>query len=504
MTLFVRATLATLLLAMGWSPASIAQTSANACIDSDGDGYGWNGFETCDPAAGSATGNQGLPSGDTNALACIDSDGDGFGWNGFETCDPNAAGGNAPQNDAPTAQACIDSDGDGFGWYGSATCIPDGAGNNAGNTPQNDAPTAQACVDSDGDGFGWNGVATCIPNGSGNTAAGNDTGTNGDAGNDTGNNTGNTGSNTGNGTTYTSTFFPIGNVAADQCLTRQDALSGNYPGSITAGDFILSINAWNFGAAGGYNWEQCIFANSALGWTYDWGAGGGPGDFNVRSYPELIFGVKSGGEISGDSSREGTGLPVRVDNLPDITIDYSFTSNQTGPARTAQASVTPRFPNGSTIFGERNIAVESFFHPSDANGNCPASVVQRGSGQSNHTYEMMVWLDSGAERLPAGPSGYVTTINLDGGTYDVYTKNNDLKYVAFVRTNPSLTGTINWTSFIEWTRNNAHRVTQLYGAQTNSVQLQGDWCLANILVGNEIWWGAGDFTINQWQINRSY
>ena len=87
----------------------------------------------------------------------------------------------------------------------------------------------------------------------------------------------------------------------------------------------------------------------------------------------------------------------------------------------------------------------------------------------------MVWIDSGAERLPAGPNGFVTTVNLDGATYDVYTKDNDLKYIAFVRTSASLSGSLNWSSFIEWTRDNAHRVSSRFGAITDAVQLQDDW-----------------------------
>ena len=76
----------------------------------------------------------------TGGGACIDSDGDGFGWNGTATCTPTGA---------PT-QMCVDTDGDGFGWDGTATCIPTGA------------PTSM-CVDPDGDGFGWNGTETCTP-----------------------------------------------------------------------------------------------------------------------------------------------------------------------------------------------------------------------------------------------------------------------------------------------------------------------------------------------------
>ena len=464
MTLFIRATLAALTLAIGWSPSSFAQDStAGACVDFDGDGYGWNGVETCLTGAIPVI---------TQPSECVDSDGDGYGWNGLATCLVSDNPDINPTSDDPLP-------GDDINPTGNDPLpvddpIPDSDDPDDDTNPDDDVSPDPIDSDNTAD----NSPAQTPDNSIGRSP---------------------------DGISFSSTFSPLGNAATDQCLTLQDTINGNYPGVITAGDFILSVNAWNFGAAGNYDWEQCIFANSdSLGWTYDWGAGGGPGDFNVRSYPELIYGVKSGGEISGSSSREGTGLPARIDLLPAITIDYDFTSNENGPARTVQASANPLFPNGTIIRGERNIAVESFFHPSDPDGNCPASVVERSGGSSNHTYEMMVWLDSGAERLPAGPSGFVTTATIDGASWDIYTKSNDLKYVAFVSNNPSLTGTLDWSAFIEWTSNNAHRVSELFGAQTDSVQLQDDWCLANILVGNEIWWGGGSFSINEWQINRTY
>jgi len=52
-------------------------TAPQQCIDTDGDGYGWDGTATC------------IIDGITPVIhACIDSDGDGFGWNGRETCFP--------------------------------------------------------------------------------------------------------------------------------------------------------------------------------------------------------------------------------------------------------------------------------------------------------------------------------------------------------------------------------------------------------------------------------
>ena len=100
------------------------------------------------------------------------------------------------------------------------------------------------------------------------------------------------------------------------------------------GDFILHNNAWRPGRASpGYEWTQCIYTNTngaLAGWEYDWGPGisglnGNPdpsGDFYVRSYPELIFGVKD--EFRTSAPKSVTGLPVLLSELPNITIDYSY------------------------------------------------------------------------------------------------------------------------------------------------------------------------------------
>ena len=98
---------------------------------------------------------------------CIDSDGDGFGWNGIATCRITAATVTLPPLTSVSTQACIDSDGDGFGWNGVATCLVSSA-NSGGNSVSGNSASfstttpAGLCVDSDGDGFGWNGVATCL------------------------------------------------------------------------------------------------------------------------------------------------------------------------------------------------------------------------------------------------------------------------------------------------------------------------------------------------------
>jgi len=291
----------------------------------------------------------------------------------------------------------------------------------------------------------------------------------------------------------------LASVGSNQVCTT--ASSPNDYSDIRFGDFIVHNNAWRtFRAAPGYEWEQCVYTNqngATTGWTYDWGPGitgingstSPSGDFYVRSYPELIFGVKD--EFRSSAPQSETGFPVRLSQMPNIQIDYSYDGPQYGDSRTVDASNNPRFPNGTTISGERNVAIESFFYKADAAGNCSESIVTR-SGGSNHVYEVMVWLDAGAERLPAGPNDFVADLDIRGNPYKVYTKGSDPRYIAFVAQSPQTTGTVYWNDYTDWARDNAHLVRERFGARSNSVQIQDDWCVANILVGTEIFWGAGN------------
>ncbi len=294
----------------------------------------------------------------------------------------------------------------------------------------------------------------------------------------------------------------VSNNSDEVCTSLSDQ---NNFGDTRIGDFILHNNAWRtFRAAPGYEWEQCVYTNTngaLAGWNYDWGPGvGGSADFYVRSYPELIYGVKD--EFRTSAPQSETGLPVVLSELPNIRIDYSYDGPQFGESRIVDASNNPRFPNGSTISGERNVAIESFYYEADAAGNCSTGIVTRNGG-SNHTFEVMVWLDAGAERLPAGANDFVADLTIRGEAYKVYTKSSDPRYIAFVAQNPQTTGTIFWNDFTDWARDNSFQVSELFGARSNTVQIQNDWCVANILVGTEIFWGAGNLNIFDWTITQS-
>ncbi len=100
--------------------------------------------------------------------ACVDSDGDGWGWDGVGSCIVGNSAVATPQSGAgepvtggPGSGSCVDPDGDGWGWDGVASCrvsqMPVVQPQSAGSEPQ-----ATECIDPDGDGWGWNGVSSCV------------------------------------------------------------------------------------------------------------------------------------------------------------------------------------------------------------------------------------------------------------------------------------------------------------------------------------------------------
>ena len=477
----------------------------SATSDSDGDGYGWENNASCLVTTTSASQPGPIPSnsGQTNS---------GQTSSGLPAC----------------VSASSDPDGDGFGWENNASCLVGGSSSPVVPTPANNTPSSgpAACVsrdsDPDGDGYGWENNATCLvtaSTGSTNNGAGNAPATPPDNGSNNSNNSNNNNNNSNSNSNNSNDFSSGGDgstirvTSLPRVSSRSatvDSSAGNLFETFQVGDFMLMQNAWQSQrAAPGYNWSQTIHTNNngaPVGWNYDWGPGvpGSNGraslDYHVRAYPELIFGIKD--EFRTSAPKSQIGFPVRVDNMPSVKIDYAFNSSQFGGSRTVDASVTDRFPNGSVIQGERNVAAESFLYQS-VGGVCDDNLPVNRSNGSDHTFELMVWLDSGAERLPAAARNYVTTVSLRGASYDVYTKSDDARYIAFIAQNPQSSGTIYWNDFLDWARLNAHRVEQVFGALSNANQIQDSWCVANILVGTEIFWGAGNFDLFDWTITQS-
>ena len=256
----------------------------------------------------------------------------------------------------------------------------------------------------------------------------------------------------------------------------------SWPG-LRYGDFLVSNNPWNASAATYPSWYQDISlyeTDSGYGVAYDWdwGAAGDTvgSPFNTKSYPEVIYGTKSAFERSG--TFEETGLPVEIFDSPTFTIDYSFTYE-------GRRSSSPSDVGSDSEF---NVAVESFYHDS-------CDIVREGGPDDNTVFEAMVWLKLDNNN-PSGGSPIAVTTTSDGRSYDVYTKSSNFNYIAFVAQEEQLSGSIQYSELLNHAQDNA--------VQYGIYPLKSTDCLANILMGTEIWHGAGSFNLNEYQIHRTY
>ena len=214
-------------------------------------------------------------------------------------------------------------------------------------------------------------------------------------------------------------------VAAGITATKQNPLVGQRLCApwmeISYGNHLnLQNNTWNDSGVFSDNWSQCITLNGANGnytanWDYNWLNRFEGEEFSVKSYPQVYYGRKTSFNQSGSVAE--TGLPVRINVLPQITVDFKY--SETGNA-------------------ERNVALESFLHTS-----CEAE-------DNNKFFEMMVWVASPTIRTPGVQ---VATATIDGRNWSVYT-NPQLSwgYVAFVANEQINEGSLNWNAFIDWSR----------------------------------------------------
>lgn len=261
----------------------------------------------------------------------------------------------------------------------------------------------------------------------------------------------------------------------------------SWPG-LRFGDFLVINNPWNASASKYPSWYQDISlyeTGNGYGVQFDWDWGSAldtDNPFNTKSFPEVIYGTKSADERSGNFQE--TGLPVEIYEAPTFWIDYSF----------AYEGRKSDSPNVGGTDSEFNVAIESFYHDS-------CDITRNGGAEDNQIFEIMVWLKLD-EREPAGggPIDVVTTS--DGRSYDVYTKHtkdnsNPVKdYIAFVAQQEQLTGTVQYSELLN--------IAQDRTAEYSLHPLKSTDCLANILMGTEIWHGGGTFNLNEYQIHRSY
>lgn len=112
---------------------SLQPVLAQSCVDSDGDGWGWDGSASCTVNSQAST------------AACIDPDGDGWGWDGSASCQMSGATSESENTTSTSNSAeCIDNDGDGWGWGANGSCRADVGGSGSGSNPVVTTPAVPA------------------------------------------------------------------------------------------------------------------------------------------------------------------------------------------------------------------------------------------------------------------------------------------------------------------------------------------------------------------------
>jgi len=241
--------------------------------------------------------------------------------------------------------------------------------------------------------------------------------------------------------------------------------------------YVVLNNTWNSRVMTDDSWSQVINVTEntngsvSSSWTYDWKGpsdAGQFGEFAVKAYPEVLYGPKLGTHVSG--SKEETGLPELVRNLPEFVVSYDFSETNTT--------------------AERNVALESFFHDScNIQGPC--------DDVDNRAYEMMIWVNNPTIRTPGDLA--LTGVMVDNKLWNVYIKpRSDKHYIAFTAQTPSTSGTINWKRFVDWTVN----WTAENAEALEIDKLDPDFCMGAIEIGTEMWWGQGTFTLNRFEVTR--
>ncbi len=500
----------------------------SALSDSDGDGFGWENSASCvvaDTTTPPANiGGSALP---TCLSAASDPDGDGFGWENSTSCRV-VEGPVTPATDKPDcASASSDPDGDGFGWENNQSCVVVAT---APPTPTAKPICTSADSDSDGDGFGWENNRSCVvaeggtPGGGGTNEfrAVSPTGLL-SSGTPTfqwnalssaemytlaiSDSRGNgysyqidpmrAGCQAGTGTcsatpdlayydndltwrvksTVNGSDGPESNrlaISTPQNINIQPVKSGQceaWP-SVAYDKYVVLNNSWNSRSMNNSGWEQKIFVtednfgNVRPSWNYNWLGQFDGDEIEVKSYPEVLYGPKLGTHVSGTKAE--TGLPELVGNLPEFTVDYSY--SETGNA-------------------ERNVALESFFHDScTITGPCDPI--------DNRAYEMMIWVENPSIRTPGDLA--LTGVMIDNRLWNVYIKPRSNKhYIAFTAQDSQPTGTLHWNRFVDWTRTWTAENSERLGIDA----LSPDFCMGAIELGTETWWGEGTFTLNKFDVS---
>ena len=211
----------------------------------------------------------------------------------------------------------------------------------------------------------------------------------------------------------------------------------------TLGPYIIENNIWGQGSIN--NYTQCIYIteDSSFGWNWDWPNQG----YNVKAYPEVIYGKKPWSSQSTHPS-----LPVKIGDVESFVVDFDLTMS------------------GS---GSYNLAFE-FWVTSDSM-----------SMEDEITTEVMIWTDQNIIE-PAGTQ--IAIPFFDGYYYNLYQEIFDgWTYFAFVSDTPQHQGTLNVYNFLSY--------------MVALGLLDQDEYIGSFEMGNEVVYGIGSTDVHDYSVS---
>jgi hypothetical protein len=195
-----------------------------------------------------------------------------------------------------------------------------------------------------------------------------------------------------------------------------------------------------------------------VGWKWAWPK---KNIYQVKAYPSISF-----GQNPWSATSTITQLPIRVDQIKKITVDYEI------------------LHCGS---GKYNLAFDMWFTKTAGKTNPP---------EPNIVREVMIWQDKqGQSNLPS--SWYDSKVSIDGEEYKLYRIQNATEktgtgsyytrdFMAFIKQTPEYMGQTNIHKFLHYLAEKGYILTTEY--------------LRNVDLGNEICYGEGETVIKNFTL----
>ena len=225
---------------------------------------------------------------------------------------------------------------------------------------------------------------------------------------------------------------------------------------IRHGEYIIDANIWNIQAITG-KWEQTIFYDTIkgnMGWRWDYsGEEDKAGSFNVKTFPEIIFGKKPYDGYESTSSS----LPVKLTSAH-FNLEYIYSANASGVYNTTT-----------------DLSFTDSSNP----------------GPSNIRAKMMIWFDH--QNFPFFENENLKNAEIDKIQYKIYIDTTytgpegKWNFIALLPDNFPSKGIVNFNEYFDYLLS--------VGA------LKPDWFLSSIEIGSEISSGKGEVRFDHFIVN---